>query len=98
MSGDTGINHKLGKVGLPSLVFMFTIDQIASMLNISEDTVSGVYLYYQGRSTGMKKKHHMVAINIAPEDNEKAVWRVSLEEFRLWLRKMGVRQADWSRI
>lgn len=97
MTGDTGINHKLKKVGLPNLIFMFTIDQIASMMNISEDTVSGKYLYYQGRSTGVPKKHHMRAVDIAPVD-EKAVWRVSLEEFRKWLTRMGFRQADLSRI
>lgn len=97
MSGDTSANHKLNKVGLPNLVFMFTIDQIASMMNVSENTVMGTYLYYMGRSTGMQKKHHMMAVNIAPED-QPAMWRVSLEEFRKWLKKMGFRQIDLTRL
>ena len=97
MSGDTSANHKLEKVGLPVLVFMFTIDQIASMLNVSEDTVRLVYLYYQGRSSGLKKRHHMMAINIAPED-ENAAWRVSLEEYRRWLSRMGFRSGDLTRM
>ena len=97
MSGDTSANHKLAKVGMPSLVFMFTLDQIASMLNVSEDTVRLVYLYYQGRTSGMKRKHHMMAINIAPE-NENPIWRVSLEEYRRWLSKMGFRQGDITRM
>jgi len=97
MSGDTSASHKLEKVGLPALAFMFTIDQIASMLNVSEDTVRLVYLYYQGRTSGLKKKHHMMAINIAP-DGENASWRVSLEEYRRWLSRMGFRQADLTRM
>lgn len=97
MSGDTSASHKLQKVGLPALVFMFTIDQIASMLNVSEDTVKLVHLYYQGRTSGLKKRHHMMAINIAPE-NQPAMWRVSLEEYRRWLSRMGFRQDDITRM
>lgn len=97
MSGDTSASHKLEKVGLPALVFMFTIDQIASMLNVSEDTVKLVYLYYQGRTSGLKKRHHMLAINIAAEDQQ-AVWRISLEEYRRWLSRMGFRQGDLTRM
>lgn len=97
MSGDTSASHKLKKVGLPDLVFMFSIDQIASMLSVSEETVRMVYLYYQGRSTGMKKRNHMTAINIAMED-QPTQWRVSLEEYRRWLSRMGFRQADITRM
>ncbi len=97
MSGDTSASHKLRKVGLPDLVFMFTLDQIASMLSVSEDTVRLVYVYYQGRSTGMKKRNHMTAINIA-EDDQPTQWRVSLEEYRRWLSRMGFRKADITRI
>lgn len=89
----SSVESKMVKVGLPNLIFMFTIDQLASMMNVSEDTISNVYLYYQGRSTGMKKKHHMVAINIAPSD-QTPNWRVSLEEFRTWLSRMGFRRKD----
>lgn len=94
----SSINDKLTKVGMPNLVFMFTVDQIASMLNISEDSVISTYLYFQGRTTGMKKKHHMFAVNIAPDSSEKAMWRVSLEEFRKWLSRMGFKQSDMTRL
>lgn len=97
MTDTTNLNSKLGKVGLPSLVFMFTIDQIASMMNVQENTIQSVYLYYQGRSTGVKKRHMMTAVNIAPAD-QKPEWRISLEEYRLWLKRMGFKQSDLTRM
>lgn len=97
MSDQTNLNQKLTKVGLPGLVFMFTVDQIASMMNVSEDTIRSVYLYFQGRSTGIKRRHMMTAVNVAPE-NEKPNWRVSLEEYRLWLKRMGFKQSDITRM
>lgn len=97
MPANTGINDKLGKVGLPDVVFMFTIDQIASMLNVSQDTIMSVYLYYQGRSTGMMARHHMKAINIAAE-GQRAEWRVSLESLRTFLKKMGFQAKDFTRL
>ncbi len=97
MTGDTGINHKLKKIGLPDVVFLFTIDQVASMMNVEQDTIMSVYLYFQGRSSGPRKRHHMRAVNIAPED-KKAEWRVSLEEFRLWLKRVGFQAKDITRL
>lgn len=90
MSGDSLSSRSLDSVGLPPMVFFWTIDQIASMLNISEETVRLKYLFYSGRSTGIKKRHHMQAINIAPED-ESAEWRVSAREFVMFLKRMGLK-------
>lgn len=75
-------------VGLPPVIFLYTIDQMAAMLNISEDSVKAQYLWFVGRTTGTKRKHQMQAINIAPE-NEKPDWRVSMDEFIRWLKRMG---------
>jgi hypothetical protein len=103
MTGDgkpttaSNANRRLAAVGLPPLVFMFTIDQISSMMNMSEKYVRAEYLFYLGRSTGLKKRHHMNAVNIAPE-GEKAEWRVSWEEFLSWLKKMGFKASDVTRI
>lgn len=79
----------MASVGLPPLVFFYTVDQLASMLNVSEDTIMLKYLFFNGRSTGMKKRHEMKAINISPED-EKPNWRVSAKEFVAFLKRMGV--------
>lgn len=88
MPRQDATNHA-GSVGLPPMLFLFTTDQIAMMLNISEDHLMVSYLYYVGRSSGLKKTHQMDAINIAPE-GEKPVWRVNANEFIRWCRRRGI--------
>ena len=83
-------------IGLPPVTFLFTIDQIASMINVEEQTVKTSYLYFMGRTTGLKKRSHMIAVNIAAEPNDKADWRVSHQEFVAWLRRMGFRKEQLS--
>lgn len=76
------------RVGLPPVVFLYTTDQIAGMLNISERALMEKYLYFMGRTSGMKQRHQMSAVNISPE-NERASWRVSAKELIRWLKRMG---------
>lgn len=83
----------LRKVGLPPTIFLFTLDQLSSMMNLSMNNLMVTYIFYQGRSTSLKKRHQMSAINIAPDD-EKPDWRVSVEEFKAWLRRMGFKATD----
>lgn len=83
----------LKEVGLPPIIFLFTLDQVAGMLNIQEQTLRQKYLYYRGRSSGRPQRHHMEAVNISPSD-EKSDWRVSMKEFVKWCRKMGFRNYE----
>jgi hypothetical protein len=82
-------------IGLPPIIFMFTIDQIASMLNIDERTVMTTYLYYVGRSTGRKATHQMDTINIAPEERDPE-WRVPTKEFLRWCTRRGIKVNQFS--
>lgn len=84
-------------VGLPPIVFLYTIDQIAAMLNMTVDSVNYKYLYYHLRSTGMKSPHQMMARNIA-NPNDPADWRVTQSEFIRWLRLKGFRVFSLGRI
>jgi hypothetical protein len=80
-------------VGVPPIIFLFTLDQVCSMMNITEQTLKTKYLYYVGRSAGLMPRHMMRATNIAPPD-EASEWRVSHKEFVLWLKRMGFRTYD----
>jgi hypothetical protein len=82
-------------VGLPPVIFMFTVDQIASMLSVEERYVMTTYLYYVGRSTGRKATHHMDAVNIAPEDHAPE-WRVPSKEFLKWCTRRGIKVNQFS--
>lgn len=77
-------------VQLPPVTFFYTLDQVASMLNMSQENLKREYLYYHLRTTGMKLAHQMVALNIAGE-NMRPDWRVEMKEFVRWCRSRGVR-------
>jgi hypothetical protein len=84
-----------GDVGLPPVVFFFTLDQIAGLLNISEDTLRVSYLYYSGRTSGSKPPRLMYAVNMAADPETDAPnWRVAHPEFVRWLRSKGYRIAS----
>ena len=76
------------KVGLPIRPFLYTLDQIAGVINVKLDTLAKNYVYYEGRSTGGRYSALLVARNIAPDDMTPE-WRVSDREFIRWMRVKG---------
>jgi len=80
----------LQPVELPARPFLYTIDQIATLLSVQEQTVKTVYLYYEGSSTGVMPRDQMRAINIAPA-GQKPEWRISERTLKNWLRYKGFR-------
>jgi hypothetical protein len=78
------------KVGLPARPFLYTMDQISAILDVDIRTVATQYLYFEGRSTGVRDKHFMLARNIAPPD-ERPDWRVAERELIRWMRVKGFR-------
>jgi hypothetical protein len=78
-------------VELPERVFLFTVDQIATMMEVSEQQVYDNYLFYEGRSVGVRPKGKMLARDISPEDAPRPEWRVTDREFTRWMRFKGFR-------
>lgn len=76
---------------------MFTIDQIAYMLNLTEQTVKTGYIFFEGRSTGPRRLDLMVAINIAPDD-QKPEWRVNERELVRWAKQKRLKFIEWGTI
>lgn len=77
-------------VMLPYRPFLFTVDQIAVLLNVSEQEVKAHLLYYERRSIGTRSNHQMIARNIAGPD-ERPDWRVAERELVRWMRLKGFR-------
>ncbi len=77
-------------VGLPPRPFLYTIDQISVILDVTEKIVAATYLFFEGRSTGTRNKHLMLARNIAPPD-AKPDWRVAERELVRWMKTKGFR-------
>lgn len=78
------------QVGLPMRPFLYTLDQIEFLLQISHDSLMKDYLHFEGRSVGARPLHRMGARNIAPE-GQTPEWRVSDRELARWLAKKGWR-------
>ncbi len=76
------------QVNLPPRIFLYTLDQISEILSIPLPHLRRSYVYFHGRSTGVKRSGHLGARNIALP--EKAPdWRVAEHELIRWMKKHG---------
>ena len=98
-ASETGDNLRKGarNVGLPPRPFLYTIDQIATILNLTEFEVNKTYIYFERRSVGTKTREQMLARNIAPRDKTPD-WRVAEMELVRWMRFRGFRFYDRSTV
>lgn len=87
---------RVERVGLPPRPFLYTLDQIASLLSVEELALKTTWIYFEGRSTGMKGVRRMLARNISVDANAKPDWRVADQEFVRWMKQMGYRFYDSS--
>lgn len=81
------------KIVLPRRPFLYTIDQIASMLGLTEQNLKVGYVHYEGRSVGKHQPRFLMARNIAPP-GVKPEWRVADGELTRWMKLMGFRLVD----
>ena len=89
-SRGSGVHLPVPKIGLPARPFLWTPDQIATVLMVETNVVLAGYLFFEGRSTGSRHKSLMVAVNIAPADAPPE-WRITEREFTRWMRFKGFR-------
>lgn len=76
------------QIGLPVRTFLFTLDQIATMLEIDINTLKATLIYWDRRSIGPKEARLIIARNIA-DPRGKPDWRVSEREFIRWMKFKG---------
>lgn len=78
-------------MGLPRRPFLYTIDQIADLVGISEQRLKVEYLHFTGRTIGKIRWDMLQAIQIAPCSCGREEWRVEEEELIRWLKRAGMR-------
>lgn len=85
-------------VGLPLRVFLYDLEQIATMLAVSLPTLKNSYLFYDGRTPGAPPPDKIVTRNIAPT-GAKPAWRVAEQELIRWLKykRFKLYEATWAR-
>ena len=75
-------------VGLPTRPFLYTIDQIAQLMVVSENYVRLEFCHYEGRSIGIPSGDRIIVRNIAPKGADPE-WRCSERELVRFLRHKG---------
>jgi hypothetical protein len=81
------------KLGLPPRMFLYTQDQLATILEVDVRTLAAHYVHYEGRSIGVATRDQMVARNIAPADMTPE-WRVAEQELIRFMKRKGFRYYD----
>jgi hypothetical protein len=76
------------RITLPVRIFLYTMDQLAAILGVEEETLIARYLYFQGLSTGIQGKR-MLARNIEIDPEQPARWRVAESEVLRYMRERG---------
>jgi len=77
-------------VGLPHRNFLYTLDQISTILMIEQKSLMITHVFFVGRSTGIPSLNALNAVNIAPPES-KPDWRVEEKELIRWMRRKGFR-------
>jgi hypothetical protein len=77
------------RVGLPPRPFLYSIDQIAWIVNVKIETVMDRYIFYAGRSIGTRPPGMMTARDISPRPDDIPVWRVGETELIRWMQHKG---------
>lgn len=78
-------------IELPERPFLFTLDQIATMLSISEEKLKkNGHIYFVGRSVGKRQTGQLEARNIS-DSTSRPEWRVSEVELKRWMKYRGFR-------
>lgn len=82
------MGDKMDSLDLPRRIFMYTLDQVADVLNVTRTTLNNNYIWYFRRQFGVKDPHKITARNVAPDDATPD-WRVSEDELHRYLKFKG---------
>lgn len=88
LRGESSRDGDHSQVNLPIKPFLYTLDQIAQILDLTERNLKANYIHYDQRSISLPTHDKIVARNIAPAD-QKPEWRVAERELIRWMRRKG---------
>lgn len=73
--------------------FLYTIPQVASLVNVREDKLKERYIFFFGTGSGQRPTNRLMARNINPEENPPE-WRITENELVRWMRFMGFKVVE----
>lgn len=80
-------------MGLPPRLFLYALDQVATILDVELATLKKRYIYFEGLSTGIAQRQLLIARNIA-DKGRYPDWRVAEKELIRWLRYRGFKYVE----
>lgn len=98
MSIGPGVTNKDREhIGLPVPIFTYTLDQIATMIQMTEADLHKNVIWLTGREFGHRPLNRLAAVNIGPKEDE-PTWRVEEVEFVRWCKHKRFRTfiRDWT--
>ena len=87
-TSDGITSRDASKVKLPPRLFLYTLDQVAYCISVSEVTLKKRFLYLEGRSMGVHRSGLIMCRNIA-EPDVRPDWRVAENELIRWMKFKG---------
>lgn len=82
-------DHKVAPVPRPP--FLFTLDQIAASLSVSESKLVVEYIHFKDLAPSMIPPETKITAHNISEPGDTYDWRVSESEYMRWLRRKGFR-------
>jgi len=82
------------RVTLPARPFLYTCDQVAAMISVSDVRFQSVYVWFEGRSPGVHQPDKLIARNISPVNNHPE-WRITHREVERWMKYRGFRLVEF---
>lgn len=85
-------------VGLPATPFLYHLDQVATLLGLTEEDLISRFLWFLNRTTGRKSPRQIKVVNIAVDLSATPEWRISEGELVRWLKLMGLKVYSRGRV
>lgn len=83
------------RLNLPARPFLYTLDQIATILSMTEDGLKqSDYCFFTGRMPGRPTPDELRVINLSRNLTGSPDWRVEERELVRWMKRRGFRYVD----
>jgi hypothetical protein len=83
------------KLNLPARPFLYTLDQIGTILSIEERSLKrNGMLFFVGRQPGRPLPDELRTVNVASGTDAPPEWRVEERELIRWMKRKGFTYVD----
>lgn len=85
---ENNLKRESKSVGIPFKSFLYTLEQVADMIQVDLVSFQKKYVHYDSRTPGIKRADKFFARNVSPM-GEKPEWRITDTEVLRWFKSKG---------